>query len=253
MTPTNTTPVTIVTGGSRGIGAAIARRLAEAGHDIVITYQSNSAAADEVVADVRKAGREAIAVPADMSNEADIIAVFESAKEKFGAISGLVNNAGITGLLGKLVDQKTEDIQAVFNVNCVGLFLCCKYAARQMSMSLGGHGGSIVNISSGAATIGGPNEYVHYAASKAAVDAATMGLSKELGLEGIRVNAVSPGAIYTELHAAGGQPDKADRVGAGTPLGHAGEPEEIAHAVAWLMSGEASYAAGAVLRVAGGR
>ncbi|PRZ41993.1 NAD(P)-dependent dehydrogenase (short-subunit alcohol dehydrogenase family) [Antricoccus suffuscus] len=253
MNSVESVPVTIITGGSRGIGAAIARKLAKAGHNIVITYQSNTVAAAEVSNDVRKAGQECLALQADMAVEADIVAAFEAAKKQFGRVTGLVNNAGITGWLGKITDQKSEDIQAVFDVNCVGLFLCCKYAAREMSISLGGNGGNIVNISSGAATIGGPNEYVHYAASKAAVDAATVGLSKELGQEGIRVNAVAPGAVYTDIHAAGGQPDKAERVGSGTPLGRAGQPEEIANAVAWLMSDEASYTTGAVLRVAGGR
>lgn len=245
--------LTLVTGGSRGIGAAIARRLATEGHDLVITYLADMAAAKRVAADVQSVGRSAFCVQADMAKEADIDALFATAEHRFGRITGLVNNAGVTGFASKLVDQDPAGIRQVFDVNCTAVMLCCRHAARQMATSLGGDGGCIVNITSGAATIGSPGEYVHYAASKAAIDAATAGLSKELGPDGIRVNAVAPGAIRTELHAAGGQPDKAERVGGATPLGRPGEPEEIANAVAWLMSEEASYVTGAILRVAGGR
>lgn len=246
-------PVTLVTGGSRGIGAAIVRRLAAAGHDVIFTYVRDAAAAELVAADVRTAGRDVLSLRADMASEADIDAVFAAAAERFGSITGLVNNAGVTGFPARLVDHEPRAIREVFTVNCVGVMLCCRHAAQQMAVSLGGSGGGIVNITSGAATIGSPGEYVHYAASKAAIDAATVGLSKELGPDGIRVNAVAPGAIRTELHAAGGQPDKAELVGAGTPMGRPGEPWEIANAVAWLLSDEASYVTGAILRVAGGR
>lgn len=245
--------VTLITGGSRGIGAAIARRLAAEGHQLIISYLSNAAAAERVAAEARAAGSSALCVQADMAIEADIHALFAHAEERYGQITGLVNNAGVTGFPGKLADQDPTAIRTVFDVNCTAVMLCCQHAAQQMATSLGGAGGCIVNITSGAATIGSPGEYVHYAASKAAIDAATVGLSKELGPDGIRVNAVAPGAIVTELHAAGGQPDKAERVGRATPLGRPGEPAEIANAVAWLMSDEASYVTGAILRVAGGR
>ena len=245
--------VTLITGGSRGIGAAIAKRLAAEGHQLIITYQNNAAAAERVADEARAAGSDALCVQADMANESDIDALFALAQERYGQITGLVNNAGITGFPGKLVDQDPATIRRVFDVNCTAVMLCCRHAARQMATSLGGTGGCIVNITSGAATIGSPGEYVHYAASKAAIDAVTLGLSKELGPDGIRVNAVAPGVILTDLHAAGGQPDKAERVGRATPLGRPGEPEEIANAVAWLMSDEASYVTGAILRVAGGR
>lgn len=251
--PSAANRVTLVTGGSRGIGAAIARRLAVEGHDVVITYLQDSVAAERVAADVRAAGRRALCVQADMAVEADIDAAFAAAVTEFGCLTGLVNNAGVTGFAGRLADQDPAAIRQVFNVNCTAVMLCCRQAVRLMATSMGGAGGCIVNITSGAATIGSPGEYVHYAASKAAIDAATVGLSKELGPDGIRVNAVAPGAIRTELHAAGGQPDKAERVGGATPLGRPGEPEEIANAVAWLMSEEASYVTGAILRVAGGR
>lgn len=251
--PAQQQKVTVITGGSRGIGAAIARRLATDGHNVIITYLHDAVAAESVAAYVRAAGRNALCIQADMASESDIDAVFAAAEQRFGRITGLVNNAGVTGFPGKLVDQDPAAIREVFDVNCTAVMLCCQHAARLMATPLGGLGGCIVNITSGAATIGSPGEYVHYAASKAAIDAATVGLSKELGPDGIRVNAVAPGAIRTELHAAGGQPDKAERVGGATPLGRPGEPEEIANAVAWLMSDEASYVTGAILRVAGGR
>jgi NAD(P)-dependent dehydrogenase (short-subunit alcohol dehydrogenase family) len=239
-----TRPLTIVTGGSRGIGAAICRRMAADGHDIVFSYVTNETRAAEVVRDVRAAGVRCEAVQGDVASPQDVDALFDAAAA-LGAVTGLVNNAGITGPVGKLVDVDPGEFARLWAVNLTGLLLCCRRAAQTMAP-----GGAIVNLSSGAATLGGPGEYVHYAASKGAVDTITVGLSKELGPDGIRVNAVSPGAIYTEIHADPGRPD---RIGAQTPLGRAGEADEVAGAVAWLLSDDASYTTGAILRVAGGR
>jgi NAD(P)-dependent dehydrogenase (short-subunit alcohol dehydrogenase family) len=239
-----TRPLTIVTGGSRGIGAAICRRIAAEGHDVVFSYVANAARAAETTAAVRSAGARCEAVQADVASPADVDALFAAAAS-LGALTGLVNNAGITGPVGRLVDVDPGEFARLWAVNLTGVLLCCRRAVAAM-----GSGGSIVNLSSGAATLGGPGEYVHYAASKGAVDTITIGLSKELGPDGIRVNAVAPGAVWTEIHA---DPERPARVGATTPLGRAGEPEEIAGAVAWLLSDDASYTTGAILRVAGGR
>ncbi|MFD7447171.1 SDR family oxidoreductase [Streptomyces sp. NPDC059909] len=244
-------PITIVTGGSRGIGAATCVRLAADGHDLALGYVSNRSAAEEVAGAVRAAGARCVAVQVDTSDEADVERLFDTVAAELGQVTGLVNNAGVTGPLGRLVDASTEDLCRVIDVNLLGYLLCCRRAARDMVAH--GAGGAIVNISSGAATLGSPGEYVHYAATKAATDALTIGLSKELGPDGIRVNAVAPGAVTTGMHAAMGDPGRAARVGAQTPLGRPGEPAEIAAAVAWLLSPDASYTTGTVLRVAGGR
>ena len=236
--------LTIVTGGGRGIGAAICRRLAADGHDIVFSYVSDAERAQETAAAVRAAGVHCVAVQADVAAAHDVDALFEAAAS-LGAVTGLVNNAGITGPVGKLVEVDVGEFERLFAVNVIGVLLCCRRAAQVMAP-----GGAIVNLSSGAATLGGPGEYVHYAASKGAVDSLTVGLSKELGADGIRVNAVAPGAIYTEIHL---DPARPDRIGVQTPLGRAGEPDEVAAAVAWLLSEDASYTTGAILRVAGGR
>jgi NAD(P)-dependent dehydrogenase (short-subunit alcohol dehydrogenase family) len=233
--------VTIITGGGRGIDAAIARRLATDGHTICLTYRENSTAAELVAADV-----DGVAVRADTTVDADIDRVFECAKE-MGPITGLVNNAGITSKLGRLTDAEPDLIRRVIEVNVVGYLLCARRAIAEMS-----DGGSIVNISSAAATLGSPGEYVHYAASKAAVDAMTVGLAKEVAADGIRVNTVSPGIIRTDIHASAGDPERPDRLAGRIPAGRAGLPEEVAAAVGWLMSPEASYTSGATLRVAGG-
>jgi NAD(P)-dependent dehydrogenase (short-subunit alcohol dehydrogenase family) len=237
-------PLTIVTGGSRGIGAAICRRLAADGHDLVLAYRASSARAEETAAAVREAGARCVVVECDVAEPADVDAVFHAAAT-LGPLTGLVNNAGITGPVGKLAEIDVGELPRVYAVNVVGVLLCARRAAQVMSP-----GGAIVNLSSGAATLGGPNEYVHYAASKAAVDAITIGLSKELGPDGIRVNAVAPGAIWTEIHA---DPERPAKMAPQIPLRRAGEPEEIAAAVAWLLSPDASYTTGAILRVAGGR
>ncbi|MFI6683864.1 SDR family NAD(P)-dependent oxidoreductase [Streptomyces sp. NPDC050485] len=243
-------PVTIVTGGSRGIGAATCVRLAADGHDLALGYVSNHAAAQEVAEKVRAAGARCVTVRADTSQEADVERLFDTVSAELGPVSGLVNNAGVTGPLGRLADARTEDLRRVVDVNLLGYLLCCRRAARDMA-ALGG--GAIVNISSAAATLGSPGDYVHYAASKAATDALTIGLSKELGQDRIRVNAVAPGLIDTDMHATMGDPDRPARAAGSIPLGRPGEASEIAAAVAWLLSPDASYTTGAVLRVSGGR
>ncbi|MBO4257948.1 SDR family NAD(P)-dependent oxidoreductase [Streptomyces griseorubiginosus] len=242
--------VTVVTGGSRGIGAATCSRLAADGHDVVIGYVRDADAAGEVAAGVREAGGRAVAVRVDVSVEADVERLFETAEGELGPVTGLVNNAGVTGLLGRLADTDTATLRRVVDVKLLGTLLCSRRAAQLMTAR---GSGAVVNVSSGAATLGSPGEYVHYAAAKAGVDALTLGLAKELGPDGIRVNAVAPGAIDTEMHAAMGDPDRARRMAATIPLRRPGRAEEIAAAIAWLLSPEASYTTGAVLRVAGGR
>ncbi|MEV1051310.1 SDR family oxidoreductase [Streptomyces sp. NPDC049887] len=243
-------PVTVVTGGSRGIGAATCVRLAADGHDLALGYVSNAAAAEEVARAVRTTGARCVTVRADTSDETAVERLFDIAAAELGAVTGLVNNAGVTGPLGRLADARTEDLRRVIDVNLLGCLLCCRRAARDMAA----HGsGAIVNISSAAATLGAPGEYVHYAATKAATDALTVGLAKELGPQGIRVNAVAPGTANTDMHAAMGDPDRPRKVAAVTPLGRPGEPSEIAGAVSWLLSDDASFTTGTVLRVSGGR
>jgi glucose 1-dehydrogenase len=242
--------VTVVTGGSRGIGAAVCRRLAAEGHDVAVGYVRDAGAAEAVADAVREAGARAVAVRGDTSVEADVERLFAVAEDRLGPVTGLVNNAAVTGPLGRLADTDTADLRRVVDVSLLGVLLCARRAAQLMTPR---GSGVIVNISSAAATLGSPGEYVHYAATKAGVDALTVGLSKELGADGIRVNAVAPGVIDTEIHAAMGDPDRPRRAAASIPLGRAGHAEEIAAAVAWLMSPEASYTTGAVLRVAGGR
>ncbi|MFE4827375.1 SDR family NAD(P)-dependent oxidoreductase [Streptomyces sp. NPDC056672] len=243
-------PVTIVTGGSRGIGAATCVRLAADGHDLVLGYVSDGAAAELVADAVRAAGARCVAVRADTSDEADVERLFDTAAAELGPVTGLVNNAGVTGPLGRFADVRTEDLRRVVDVNLMGYLLCCRRAAQDMT-ALGT--GAIVNVSSAAATLGSPGEYVHYAATKAATDALTVGLAKELGPAGIRVNGVAPGVIETEMHAAMGDPDRPAKAAPEIPLRRPGQPSEIAAAVAWLLSPDASYTTGTVLRVSGGR
>ncbi|MGW7416057.1 SDR family NAD(P)-dependent oxidoreductase [Streptomyces sp. NPDC054863] len=243
-------PITLVTGGSRGIGAATCLRLAADGHDIALAYVQDEAAAQETAEAVRAAGARCLVVRADTSREADVERLFDTATAGLGPLTGLVNNAGVTGRLSRLADATTEDLRRVVDVNLFGTLLCCRRAARDMTAN---GGGAIVNVSSGAATLGSPGEYVHYAASKAAVDTLTLGLSKELGPDGIRVNAVAPGLTETDMHATMGDPDRPSRMAPDIPLRRACAPAEIAAAVGWLLSPDASYTTGTVLRVAGGR
>ncbi|MFE9097505.1 SDR family oxidoreductase [Streptomyces sp. NPDC007264] len=243
-------PVTVVTGGGRGIGAATCVRLAADGHDVALGYVRDGEAAERTAAAVRAAGARCVTVRVDTSEEADVDRLFVTAADALGPVTGLVNNAGVTGPLGRLADADPADLRRVVEVNLLGTLLCSRRAAREMSAR---GGGVIVNVSSAAATLGSPGEYVHYAATKAAVDALTLGLSKELGPEGIRVNAVAPGVIDTDIHREMGDPGRPERVAGTTPLRRAGRAEEIAAAIAWLMSPESSYTTGAVLRVAGGR
>ncbi|MCX5005494.1 SDR family oxidoreductase [Streptomyces sp. NBC_00638] len=237
--------ITVVTGGSRGIGAAVCRRLAQEGHDLVIGYRSDRAAADAVADAVADAGRNCLAVAVDTSDPAAVDGLFDAAAG-LGPVTGLVNNAGVSGPNGRLADADPDGMRDALAVNVLGYLLCARRAVREMTAA---GGGAIVNVSSAAATLGSPGQYVHYAAAKAAVDALTIGLSKEVAADGIRVNCVAPGTVWTDFHE---DPQRPARVAAGIPMGRAGRPEEISGAVAWLLSDDASYTTGAVLRVAGG-
>ncbi|MFE9206710.1 SDR family NAD(P)-dependent oxidoreductase [Micromonospora sp. NPDC007230] len=239
-------PVTVVTGGSRGIGAATARRLAAAGHHVAIGYRRDHDAAAAVLADIHAAGRQGVAVPADTTDPDQVAALFDAAAD-LGPLTGLVNNAGVTSPIGPFTELRLDDLRRVVDVNLIGYVLCAQQAARRMT-----RGGAVVNVSSAAATLGSPGEYIHYAAVKAATDTLTVGLAKELAPQGIRVNAVAPGIIRTDIHALSGLPDRPDSAAGRIPLGRAGEPDEIAGAIAFLLSPDASYTTGAVLRIAGG-
>lgn len=243
----------IITGGSRGIGAATARLAAGNGYAVCISYLRNRAAAELVVQDIAQAGGRAIAVPADMSVERDVVRLFERADSELGPLSALVNNAGILEQHMRVEDMDAGRLARVFGANVTGSFLCAREAVRRMSTRRGGNGGAIVNLSSAASRLGSPNEYVDYAASKGAIDTFTIGLAKEVAADGIRVNAVRPGVIYTDMHAAGGEPDRVERVKASVPMLRGGGPEEVARAILWLLSDDASYCTGALLDVAGGR
>lgn len=244
--------ITVVTGGSRGIGAAVAVRLARAGHDVAVGYEHSRDAAEETARAVRAEGVRALTAGLDTGVEEDVDRLFATVREELGPVTGLVNNAGVTGPLGRFTETPTDVMRRVIDVNVLGALLCARRALLEMSTAHGGEGGGIVNISSAAATLGAPGEYVHYAASKAAVDAMTVGLAKEYGPEGVRVNSVQPGAVLTGMHAAMGDPERPWKKAATIPVGRPGEPGEVAAAVAWLLSDEASFTNGAVLRVAGG-
>jgi NAD(P)-dependent dehydrogenase (short-subunit alcohol dehydrogenase family) len=245
--------VVIVTGGSRGIGAATCVLAAERGYDVIVNYAGAKAAADEVAGQVRGCGRKALAVRADVSSEGDVRALFDAAAG-LGPLVALVNNAAITGNTpGRLDEQQADTVRRVLDVNVTGVFLCAREAVRRMSIRYGGSGGAIVNISSTAARTGSAGEWVHYAATKAAVETLTFGLAQEVAGEGVRVNAVAPGLVETGLHAAAGMPNRVERVSPLIPMGRAGRPDEIAEAVLFLLSPAASYASGAVLPIGGGR
>ncbi|MET7397741.1 SDR family oxidoreductase [Dactylosporangium sp. NPDC005572] len=239
--------VTIVTGGSRGIGAAACLRLARDGHRVAVGYQRAAAAAEDIAAAIRDGGGRAVAVQADTAVEDDVVRLFDAAAAELGPVTGLVNNAGVISPLGRLADLRAEDLRRVMDVNVVGAFLCARQAARVLT-----DGGAIVNVSSGSATLGSPHDYIHYAASKAALDVLTIGLAKELAAEGIRVNGVAPGFIDTDIHLSSGDPDRAEHVVGRIPMGRLGTPDEIAEAIAWLLSDAASYATGTTVRVTGG-
>jgi len=245
--------VILITGGSRGIGAATARLAAGRGYAVCVNYVRDREAADRVVADCQRLGGNAVAVQADVAVEADVVRLFETVDRDLGAITALVNNAGILEKQMRVDEMDAGRISRVLAANVTGSLLCCREAVRRMSTRHGGAGGAIVNVSSVAARVGSPGEYVDYAAAKGAVDALTLGLSKEVAEEGIRVNAVRPGFIYTEIHASGGEPGRVDRVKAFVPMKRGGQPEEVATAILWLLSDEASYTTGSFIDLAGGR
>ncbi|MFM0038973.1 SDR family oxidoreductase [Paraburkholderia strydomiana] len=247
------TKAVLITGGSRGIGRASARLLGARGWCVGVNYARNLAAAEATVAEVERAGGRAVAIEGDVANEADVIAMFDTLQQKFGKIDALVNNAGIVAPSSALADMDFARLKRMFDVNVLGAYLCAREAARRMSTDRGGVGGVIVNISSAAARLGSPNEYVDYAGSKGAIDTMTLGLAKELGPRGVRVNAVRPGLIDTEIHASGGKPERAAQLGATTPLGRPGSADEVAEMIVWLLSDAASYVSGALIDVSGGR
>ena len=243
----------IVTGASRGIGASTALLAAQRGYQVCVNYRSNRQAADEVVRQIEHSGGRALAVAADVAVEADVMRLFQTVDRELGRVTALVNNAGILEQQTRLEGIDAARLQRIFATNVFGSFICAREAVRRMSTRHGGQGGGIVNISSRASQIGSPGEFIDYAASKGAVDTLTIGLAKEVGEEGIRVNAVSPGFIYTEMHASAGEPDRVERVKVFAPMKRGGTASEVANAVLWLLSDEASYTTGAILDVSGGR
>jgi NAD(P)-dependent dehydrogenase (short-subunit alcohol dehydrogenase family) len=245
--------ILVVTGGSRGIGAATVRLAAHEGWDVCVNYMRDAEKAEAVAAEARFHGVRAIAVQGDMAREDDIVRLFATVDDHLGPLTGLVNNAGITGPAGKLLDLTAETLRGVLDLNVFGPFLCAREAARRMAKSRGGNGGVIVNVSSRASALGSPNEFIHYAASKGAIDSFTIGLSKELAPEGIRVNAVNPGLIDTEIHDASGIPGRLERLVGAVPAGRVGTAEEVAETIVWLLSEQSSYVAGALVPVSGGR
>ena len=245
--------VLIVTGASRGIGAATARLAAADGWDVAVNYARDATAAEAVAAGVQAAGQKALVVQGDMAKEDDIKALFDQVERDLGPVAGLVNNAGTTGQVKRVDAMNAADIAAVFDLNVTGLMLCCGEAVRRMSTRYGGKGGVIVNLGSIAARLGAAGEFVHYAGSKGAVDSITTGLAREVAGEGIRVNAVAPGMIDTEIHASAGAPDRVARLGPTVPQGRAGTAEEVAEAVVWLLSDAARYCVCSVITVSGGR
>lgn len=243
----------VITGGGRGIGAATAKLAARHGYAVALSYVGRSATANAVVAEIERTGARAIALKGNVAVEADVMRLFDEAQQRLGPITGLVNNAGIIGPGSLLADVSAATLREVMEINVVGAFLCAREAVRRMSTARGGRGGAIVNITSMAALLGGPGEYIHYAASKGAIETMTTGLAREVAREGIRVNAVSPGMIETEIHASAGMPDRVARLAPSVPMGRGGKPEEVAEAVLWLLSDAASYVTGTSLRVSGGR
>jgi NAD(P)-dependent dehydrogenase (short-subunit alcohol dehydrogenase family) len=245
--------VVLVTGGSRGIGAATALLAAKRGWSVAVNYTSNEAAAHQVVQAVREAGRRAIAVRADVADEAQVVRMFEEVDAQLGRITDLVNNAGVVDVAARVDEMSGARLQRMFGINVIGSILCAREAVRRMSTRHGGRGGAIVNVSSAASRLGSPSQYVDYASAKGAVDAFTLGLAKEVAAEGIRVNAVRPGLIETDIHASGGIPDRVKQLAHQVPMQRGGSAEEVANAIVWLLSEEASYTTMSLLEVSGGR
>ena len=243
----------LITGGTRGIGRATALACAEKGWSVALTYLHDQAAAAEAAREVGALGGRAITLSGDVASEPDVLSMFSEAESKLGPLDGVVINAGIVAPSMRLADMEGARLKRMFDVNIFGAYLCAREAARRLPRDRGGRGGAIVLVSSAASRLGSPFEYVDYAGSKAAIDTLTIGLAKELGQQGVRVNAVRPGLIETGIHASGGQPDRAQRLGASTPLGRPGAPKEVAAAIVWLLDEGASYTTGAILDVAGGR
>jgi len=247
------TTTVLVTGGSRGIGRAVAILAGKRGWRVGVNYAGNAEAAAETVAAVEAAGGKAIAIPGDVSQEADVIAMFDAIEAAFGPVTAVVNNAGIVAPKSALADMTLERLRRIFDVNVLGAYLVVREAARRMPTDRGGKGGAIVNVSSMAAKLGAPGQYVDYAGSKGAIDSLTVGLARELAAAGVRVNGIRPGIIETEIHASGGEPDRAALLGPSAPMGRAGTPEEVAEGILWLLSDAASYATGTTIDISGGR
>ncbi len=243
----------LVTGGSRGIGAATARQAAAAGWDVAINYTRDEPAAQAVALQVRAAGRRALVVQGDVSRETDVLAIFAECDRVFGPLHGLVNNAGVVDVAQRVEEMSASRLQRMFGINVVGSMLCAREAVRRMSTRRGGSGGVIVNLSSAAARLGSPGQYVDYAAAKAAIDVFTLGLAREVAAEGVRVNAVRPGIIDTDIHASGGQPDRVRQTAPQVPMQRAGTADEVAQAIVWLLGDGSSYTTGSVVDVTGGR
>ena len=246
-------PVLLITGASRGIGAATALAAAQAGYAVAVNYQSNSLAADEVVRSIRESGGQAVALQADVSREDEVMALFARLDAKWGPLAAVVNNAGVVDVSSRVDGMSVARLSRMLNTHVLGSFVCAREAVLRMSTRHGGSGGAIVNLSSAASKLGSPGQYVDYAACKGAIDTFTIGLAKEVAAEGIRVNAVRPGIIETDIHASGGEPDRAQRLAPQVPMQRPGSGQEVANAILWLLSPQASYCTGALLDVGGGR
>ena len=253
MTHATTKPVILITGGSRGMGAATARLAAERGYDVAFSYLRDAAAADSVAADIAQRGARALALQADSADPDQVAQLFAAIDARFGRIDVLVNNAAMLERQSRMEDLGFARMQRIFAVNAIGPMLCAQQAVRRMAYRFQGRGGVVINVSSASARLGSPNEYVDYAASKGALETFTTGLAKEVAREGIRVNCVRPGHIYTDMHASGGEPDRVNRVRESIPMGRGGQPEEVARAILWLASEEASFSTGTFLDVTGGK
>ena len=245
--------IVLITGASRGIGAATALQAARAGYAVAVNYTANSLAADEVVRQIRQGGGTAITVQADVADESQVLAMFDKVDAKLGRLTALVNNAGVVDRTERVDGMSVARLKRMFDINVIGTMVCAREAVKRMSTRYGGTGGAIVNVSSAAARLGGPGQYVDYAAAKGAVDTFTLGLAKEVAAEGIRVNAVRPGIIETDIHASGGLPDRARTMAPQVPMQRAGSADEVAQSIVWLLGSGSSYTTGALLDIAGGR